>query len=378
MSRLCSSRWLLSLGLLASSGLSACGSDEGLPQNCEQDFKCDIPDDPADRSCALRREDAFNPNQFAFTQDYLRWSCADVAGVTQADRGQEYCEYFAMVALPPVEAGEDAPETAILGRNLGPTYESGTTEERLELSFHQINELESRDDEVVGQCIFSTWNSDIAAPLAACSDENCSELLGVPMSREIFSMKFEVNSAEAARILVEDCLVEPPAGDLENPRDPLHNDFFRACMLNEEINGTAFRKSDTTVCAAVTRLAECGCSYDSLDGESLAEFISPDSRRGFPLGGWSAVDELPAGCEYVDEGEGSQTLVQCQLTGADVVAGAFDLKGSCMQKYGDKVVVHVPMPAAPRVSCSPEQSESPYAATCTELPWLPESAPGSI
>src|SRR5689334_18767463 len=47
-----------------------------------------------DRSSAVLRTD-----QPAFTPNAIRWSCSDVAGVNNNnndDRGQEYCEYFAM------------------------------------------------------------------------------------------------------------------------------------------------------------------------------------------------------------------------------------------------------------------------------------------
>src|SRR4029079_19497508 len=42
--------------------------------------KCDIPDGPDADLCALRRADAFNDNQLAFTEKYLRWPCNDADG----------------------------------------------------------------------------------------------------------------------------------------------------------------------------------------------------------------------------------------------------------------------------------------------------------
>ena len=92
-------------GLLA--GTAACGSDDGtgvrqLENNdCATTGKCDLPDDPAEVSCTKRRADAYTEARSAFTEGFLRWSCADVAGVTEDDRGQEYCEYFAIAQLPP-------------------------------------------------------------------------------------------------------------------------------------------------------------------------------------------------------------------------------------------------------------------------------------
>lgn len=362
----------LGLGLVA----GACGSEQPATQDdCSDQFKCDIPDSPDEELCVLRRGDAFNENQAAFQEEYLRWSCADVQGVTHEDRGQEYCEYFAMVQLPPEIAGGEEVEPAILGRNLGEDWSYGTTEERLDLSYNQLTALEEDEAAVVGQCVFTTWNSDIPGPVAAClpGSESCPEVLGVSVDEEIFRMKFGVNSAEAAQVLIDDCQVLPTAGDLENPKDPLNDDFYRGCMLNAEINETAYRKSDSTVCVAAARLAECGCA--PVDPQlDLAEYVSPWNRLGFPLATWSGIGELPSGCRYLDEGEGSDTLVTCDLTAAEVIMGSFDLKGYCMQKYGDNVVVHVPLPPRDAVSCAPEQSESPYADSCSATPWVLEES----
>lgn len=368
---------ILALGglAIAAAATTACGGqgDDDSQSECTDVFKCDIPDAPDQELCVLRRNDAFNQNQVSFQEKFLRWSCADVDGVTHEDRGQEYCEYFAMVQLPAEAPGDALPEVAVLGRNLGEDYTFGTTEERLEISYAQLVALEKNESEIVGQCIFSSWNSDISGPVAACAEgsENCPQVLGLPVDEEIFRMKFYVNSAEAAQILVEDCSVLPKGGELGNEKDPLNDDFYRACMFNGEINETAFRKSDTTVCAASVRMTECGCAPIDPDLH-LPEFISPWTRMGFPLGTWSSPEALPAGCRYIEDGEGSQSLVSCDLSAGEVIMGAFDLKGVCMQKYADNVVVHVPLPEASALSCSPETSESPYADTCSATPWVLE------
>ncbi len=363
----------VALWLLASTTL-ACGSTEPDSSNeCTDLFKCDVPTQPDQELCVARRSDAFNQNQVAFQPDFLRWSCADVNGVTNSDRGQEYCEYFAMVQLPANSEAEPAPEVAILGRNLGEDYSYGTTEEKLEISYEQLVALEQDEAAVVGQCIFSSWNSDIPGPIAACAGDgaNCPSVLGVPVDDNIYRMKFYVNSAEAAQLLVQDCSVLPPGGDLENAKDPLNDDFYRACMLNGEINQTSYRKSDTTVCAASARMTECGCTAVDPD-LNVGEYISPWDRMGFPLGTWSSPSALPAGCRFIDDGAGSQTLVSCDLSAADVIMGAFDLKGLCMQKYADNIVVHVPLPPAEALRCDPQASQSPYASSCSATPWVLE------
>jgi hypothetical protein len=351
---------VLAAALLASAG---CAADSG-PGDEDPDCtgeKCDIPEGSNEDLCSLRRSDAFNENQFAFTTDFLRWSCNDVDGVTREDRGQEYCEYFAIVQLPPVEAGGEPPAPAVLGRNLGADYSAGTTEPSIELTYDQMTALEADDTAVVAQCVFTTWNSDVPGPVPACGAETCPDVLGVAIDEDNFRMKFDVNSRDAAQLLVEDCYVAS-LGDEDD-------DFTRACMLNADVNDTAFRKSDTTVCAAAVRMAECQC--DVPDGPSLAETISVPDQRGFPLGTWSSPTSLPAGCRYAAIGEDSQTVVTCDLTATDVLDWAMDLKGRCQTKYADNVVVHVPMPRD-RVTCTPEQSPSKYAGTCTATPWVLE------
>lgn len=358
------------------------GDDDG---ECMGEDGCDLPTDPTERSCALRRADAFNPNQYGFTERALRWSCADVDGVTGVDRGQEYCEYFAIVQLP----GETAAGT-ILGRVIrndppegsqeAPTYDS--TPVALPLDDASISALEADPTEVVGQCVFTSWNEDEADP-PCVHTSNCPNVLDVPLTADDFRMKFLVNSTEAAQFLVEDCMCalhpfasgmcvapDPLTGDPDDPKDRLHDDFTRGCMLNAGINQTEFRKSDTTVCTAMLRVAECGCSVSG--ATDFPQVISPSGRRGFPLGTWSDPAGLPTGCRYIEAGDDSQTLVSCDLTAGEVLNRSADLKQLCREKYGPNVVVHVPISPAD-IACEPSASASPYAAACSETPWVVES-----
>jgi hypothetical protein len=353
---------LIGLGAACTGG----GPDD---QDTCADGRCDIPDDPAEVSCTRRRSDAFNENRLAFNDSFLRWSCADVQGVTFDDRGQEYCEYFAIAQLP------ETATASVLGKNLGPDSTYGATETAATLTATQIAALEADETQVVGQCVFSSWNSDIPGPVPACDGTgSCPTVVGLPIDEDTFRMKFDVNSADAAQILVEDCLTYPTAGDAENPKDLRHDDFMRGCLWNADINQTEFRKSDSTICSSMTRLAECGCSVTT--GEKLSELISPFEERGFRLGGWSgfvagseAQSDLPANCRYVDLGDGSQTLVTCDLTAGDLLYGAADVKQYCAEKYADNIVVHVPVPKT-KVTCDPSTSTSPYADTCSATPWI--------
>jgi hypothetical protein len=352
-------------------GVGAACAEKKTPIDECADGHCDLPTDPAEVSCTKRRSDAFNENRKSFNADFLRWSCADVQGVTENDRGQEYCEYFAVAKLPDDPMAQMPLPPQVFGRNLGEKAINGTTPVGVELTPYQITTLEARPTDVVGQCVFTSWNSDI--DVEPCVGTMCPKIVGLPVDNT-FRMSFKVNSAEAAELLVDDCLTYPPGGDPEDPYDARHDDFMRGCLWNAELNQTEFRKSDTTVCAAMTRAAECGCSVSGPD--SLGKLISPATRRGFQLGTWTgfvsgdqAATRLPANCRYVQAS--SQTLVTCDLTADDLLLGAADVKAYCSEKYADSVVVHVPIPKGV-VSCDPTKSTSPYADHCSAMPWIVE------
>jgi hypothetical protein len=381
MSRLPVPRLLASLLLLS---LASCSSAGPAGPSCD-DGKCDKPDDlPPEEGCFLRRAEAIETAQRAFVRDAVRWACADVEGVNtnnQDDRGQEYCEYFAIVQPPPeVEGGEPA-EPRMVGRTKDNQNLS------VSLTEDQIFALEDDPDAVVGQCVFTSWHSDAPGPVPNCDGQAqvaCPELFGFELSEQNFQMLDPINSNSAARLLVADCIGEGPAGAADQPEDPLHSDFYRGCMrcgdLFQDGLCVPWRRSDPSVCAAIMRLAECDCGLDVTgdgiaDPVNLAEALIPPQPtaegvtfRGFPLGTWSGQDELPGGCRYVEPGDRSNTVVSCDLTAGDLLASASDPKGRCREKFGDNVVVHVPIPAD-KIVCEPDRTTQ-YGATCSSEPWV--------
>lgn len=367
------------------------GGDDEKFQECR--------DAAAAAHCQLRAGDALRSAQRAFTRDAIRWACSDVEGVNtngDDDRGQEYCEYFAVVQLPPEIEGGELPEPTELGRIGG----NGVTQ--LELTDDQLFAIEDQFDEdagaVVGQCVFTSWHQDIDQELPVCAGGECPTLttgdattpawmessdLGLPLTPQFMKMKVSINSNAAAADLFEQCMTNPPAGDPDDPGDPMHDHYFRGCWKSYQLFQTEWRRSDPSVCAAGVRLAECGCGVDT-DGDGNADItdlaeiaravVPPQPAadgtvglRGFPLGTWSGKRELPGGCRYVDTGDGSQTLVACDLTAGDVMTNP-DLKQQCRDKYGDNVVVHVPVPAEAIVCTIPEGD--PYTETCGAMPWV--------
>jgi hypothetical protein len=363
--------------------------------------KCDTPDDDPDATpealCPDRRADALEGAQRAFTPEFIRWACSDVEGVTAGpagdDRGQEYCEYYAIVQPPPANQGGALPKAVQIGRKeIAPLP--------LELTDDQITALDDASDAIVGQCVFTAWHSDVPGPLPVCSSPtSCPEIVlpastkppawltrletGFQITHRVVRMLDVVNSNDAAKTLLDACAARAPQADADQA-----DAYLRGCMVCGDLAATDecvyWRRSDPTICTAAMRLAECGCGID-LDGDDAPDEISlgtalvppqPDKTgavtlRGFPLGTWSGADELPAGCRFVDIGEDSRTLVTCDLTAGDVLDGASDLKATCQQKYGANVVVHIPVPAD-QIVCTPPGEGFGTERNCGDTPWVVE------
>jgi hypothetical protein len=321
----------------------------------------DLGEATVEEICDARRTDAMSEGRLALARNELRWSCADTPGTPAEERGQEYCEYFALVQLP------GAASSTVHGMLLGADFDAGRTGYAVDLDDADIAALEAEPEAIVGQCVFTAWNADMTP---AC-DTDCAdapEVLGRQVDdSEVFRMKLDVDTREAALQLVEDCMsFIAPEGDPDDPDDRLHDPFLRACQLNADLNGTHYRKSDDIACTAAVRLAECGCGV-ALAAPDLPTALAPPYRLGFPLGGWEGRDILPPGCRYADVEAGSHTIVTCDLTALEVLDHAGELKAHCQSRYADDVVVYVPVPWQ-LVTCEPPDTET-YAGTCTEHPW---------
>lgn len=354
--------------------------------------KCDIPTDDEDYSweqvCTERRADVLEGNRESFSRDFIRWSCADVDGVSARnsdDRGQEYCEYFALVQLPDLDADELSGAVLDLGRINGEDTSGArprptTTPLELELSDDQFDWYDDHGDEVVGQCIFTSWHEDF--PELACeASGDCPEVLGdVAVSAQTFRMQVGINSNNAARELLRDCIKAPAQGTYTTGESDatLDDDFMRGCRLADDLYQTAWRFSDSSICAAGVRLAECGCGVEGATDidAAVAQLIpSPQeqqeagalSLRGFPLGGWAGLDALPSGCSYIETQDSLRTLVACDIYAFDLIDHLKDPKGFCRKTYGENVVVHVPLPAD-KIACE-APAEGRYSQ-CSETPWV--------
>lgn len=301
--------------------------------------KCDTPVGEGEDLCEGRRNAAFTEGKEAFTPTALRWSCNDVPGVTAEDRGQEYCEYWAVL------------QTESNVHELGRVASGGRGEMPVQpdLTDDELVYLEDADpDTVVGACVFSSWNNDKSA---SCSD--CEDLLGLPVDAEHFQARVGFNSFSAAKDILEKCADgSAPAGGLRD--DP----FFQGCLHADDMFGTGWRKSDATICSASVEMEECGCRLTN--GGSLVDLGLPN-EPGFHLGSWESQTDVPDPCHYIkmDDDE-SRVLVACEVTAGEVLDNMQDLKQWCREGYGERIVVHVPIePSA--VECD---------ESCGEYPWV--------
>ncbi len=413
------------LSLLVAS--SACSNTAVTRDDCEESGKCDKPHGTVEEQCTNSRVNAMDERRPHFTPLGVRWSCRDVNGVTadsntKDDRGQEYCEYFSMLhtdGIPAVVMNEQGPvfcdattpcaegvcddtifscvtaKTAdtsspadILGKNTD--NRNSVTPLDPVLSSGQVEWLAQNPEQKVGECVFTSWHKDIARPITSTEKVGGYSLTAKTPNTQnpLFRMSVQFNSNGAAKELVKDCLMPGAEATMDG--------FNRGCEMCATANCVPWRKSDPSVCTMAMRISECGCSINLNDGtgatraldlandtdlELARELFVPESRRGFTLGTWDGIGQLPTGCHYVRTGDPStvtvggvtiadpnadQTIVACDLKGSHITAAtAKDPKEACRATYGDEVVVHVraPLPGIATLSCDTTRP------SCEGVPW---------
>ena len=393
--------------------------------------KCDTPKGSHKKVCENSRVSAMDERRPHFTPAGVRWSCRDVNGVTAGsntndDRGQEYCEYFTMLhtdGIPEVIMDEQGPvfcdestpcargtcntsifscvsatvvdrsaKADILGKNTNQEVDQGHAVTPLDpqLTPGQLEWLAQNPSEKIGECVFTSWHEDITRLPASPETIGGHKLTAATpgSSNKLFRMQVSFNSNGAAKALVNECLTQ---GD---PK--IEDGFMRGCMFCDEPGCIPWRKSDPSVCTMAMRIAECGCTLEAKDSsgafkklnltkasdlKKANELFVPSARRGFTLGSWEGMGQLPVGCRYVRMGDSTtlsingasvmdphadQVLVTCDLNASHITsATAKDPKEACRQSYGEEVVVHVraPDPSIARMTCDTTKPQ------CAGVPW---------
>jgi hypothetical protein len=391
------------------------------------DGKCDTPQGSVAELCKASRVPAMDSSRPHFTSTGIRWSCKDVSNVTADsnttdDRGQEYCEYFTMLhtdgipslitdANGPVFCDASTPcstgvcDTSIfscvsattvdlskpadiLGKNLDPG--SKVTPLNPSLSQNQVDWMAQNPTAKVGECVFTSWHNDIDREVTNTTEKIGGYSLDANApgtSNPLFRMIVQFNANGAAKKLIQDCLVPG--------RKTIKDAYTRGCTFAGETGaGVPWRKSDPSVCTMAMRIAECGCKINLNDGtprtldlsnpsdlDLAEELFIPTGRRGFTLGTWDGIGQLPSGCKFVRTGDSSdltvgnktitdtnadQNIVVCDLNASHITAATSkDPKEACRTVYGDEVVVHIraPDPSFATLSCDTTKPN------CTGVPW---------
>jgi hypothetical protein len=366
--------------------------------------------------CQIDDVSAWNDGEFEST------SCVATAVAGGDDRGQEYCEYFAVIdgSLIAPEADDENSwrEVAVLGRTTSSSNGAPYGFDFDGLGGEQLIWLEEEadfgDDPAVGSCVFTSWHWDTTAPSRGSEPY---DVHGIDVNFENFRMFGRFNNNGAARKLVFDGL-HGIAIAAERRRDgdqpAAQHPFWAACMGMVDCprqgtqcgGGVEWRVSDPTIAAATALMTECGCFVELPDGERITDAetiaaavvpqggeypvpfdfdgVTLDFLRGFRIGTWNDPNGLPAGCRYVEHDADfeqglpdTHTLVTCDIRASDLAntTNAGELKEFCRRRYGDEVIVHVPLPGD-IIKCEPPEDAGPY---CQGLaPWAMDDLPPTV
>ena len=276
-------------GLLGAGGCAEDDGESGTDPDCVGG-KCDVPGGPAEQNCEARQAEVLSSSNRGFTPEGIRWACADVDGViatgsSDDPRGQEYCEYFAVVNVP--QAG--GVEALDFGRVLTSTHTTNTTTPlalcidgegtedcRATITVDQLDEITDTPEAVVGACVFTSWHADVEDELPVCASDPSTCRLdheGVSFSGNFgyLGMKGAFNNNGAANSLVRDCAnltgtSSVPEPDFSDPDASANDPFFRGCVATAQGGaGVEWRRSDPSICAAVIHTLECGCSAPGVE-----------------------------------------------------------------------------------------------------------------
>ncbi|MBK6519313.1 MAG: hypothetical protein IPM79_31925 [Polyangiaceae bacterium] len=301
----------------------------------------------------------------------VRWQCGDRPGVDGVDdRGQEYCEYFAVSAGKRVDNFADADPSAPLSCFFTSVY-MDVTEDTVR-------------DGYLAQAL------------------STSENLAASVDADLVRMKGQFNSRGAATTLVVDAMnVATSQNDQRqaacflasvDPANKANAEKLKAACRGVKLtSSTAWKKAqqlgakipkstdanydtykDTVACMSVGRLEhggvdwrmsdphiaqvvvrandECGCTYSAL----------PDALEGFIQGTWSSKDALPAGCRRVKvDGSDYVHMTICEIPEAERsdletnLDYSENLQAFCNDRFGKDIVLTAPLRAVETAgSCS--------------------------
>lgn len=354
---------LVSLAALAAVGPGCDGETETVDD--EQNVVPDGAQTPWDLAglCSENIQRHITVRQQELADGVVRWQCGDRPGVDGVDdRGQEYCEYFAVSNGKRVDTFADADPAAPLS------------------------------------CFFTSVYMDVTEDtvrdgyLAQALSE--ADNFGVSIDPDLVRMKGQFNSRGAATTLVVDAVnVETSQNDQRqaacflasiDPANKANAEKLKAACRGVKLtSASAWKKAqqlgakipkstdasyetykDTVACMSVGRLEhggvdwrmsdphiaqvvvrandECGCTYSAL----------PDALEGFIQGTWSSKDALPAGCRRVKvDGSDYVHMTICDIPDSERgdletnLDYSENLQAFCNDRFGKDIVLTAPLRA---------------------------------
>ena len=287
----------------------------------------------------------------------IRWNCGDVPGVTETDRGQEYCEYHALSGGKHVNRIDDAAATTPLrcvftgvftgnrkgetlatsmarAENLGVAAESGALME-MQKGFN----ARGAAVKLIDDCERNAGRAQPVeeARMAACQQEIAKGNAYAATLENICDDGDLSDGAVWGRVSAMGATILASGDEgYDAQRDLI------ACLATKRAQGVSWRNSDPMICGRVTRaVAECSCIYDPV----------PDAVDGFSFTGWTN-DRLPAGCRYASVGGTEyRQLVICDVSDGERSDIALrtdwsgDLDEFCHDRFGTELVLTAPIRA---------------------------------
>jgi hypothetical protein len=408
---------LLTLPLLAIVGIAGCSSSEedgpavGAGQDLVPAAESTLFDQANICDQLLARHDGVRDADLK--AGILRWDCADVRGVTSPDRGQEYCEYQAVVNGKAITQASQLATGAKLSCLFTSVYadvkDNDSTTNTAAYRTEIAKQLASTDNLGVAvdeklAVMNEGFNSRGAADalITTCRDTSKATPLddkaadvriaaafqafqaGGPNAQQIATLAKAASACtkdgggnvthcdsgladDATWAKLTDLGVKVAAqGDQNYERQ---RDIAACTRVDAEVpgqpgqtNGVPWRNSDPNICGRVSR-ATSECSTVWPDG---ALDNVPGGFDGFLFSGWTGT--LPAGCRYMQkDGADYKNVVICDATDQQAKTLKFsanfakDAQGFCHDTFAQNIAMVAPLGAV-----STEKGKADASPYCGE------------
>jgi hypothetical protein len=286
----------------------------------------------------------------------IRWNCGDVAGVTDQDRGQEYCEYHAVAGGKVVQSvSEVAAGSKVQCVFTGVYKDTSGKDTKLKSAMALKTNMGMKPTETKIVRMEKGFNSRGAAtalvtdchdayeqPLDEIRQAACyqASLVGGTKAKKLTTLckGQDLSNEERWKKVVALGAKVAVVGDAsyESQRD------IAGCLRTHVASPATWRNSDPMICGRVVRAkSECGCDYNAI----------PSAVDGFTFTGWTN-DQLPTGCRYAKvDSLDYKHIVICEVsegeyedlqTNGDWNA---DLQGFCHGRFSTELVMKAPIRA---------------------------------